>query len=166
MPETVRTTITLVVLAVLVALAAVWGWNAATDSLPAKVDRPVCVDTEVEAGDRLYPQQVTVSVYNASDRSGLAGRTMRDLEDAGFAEGRTGDAARTKVGEVAIWSTEPAGPAVRLVASYLGDVDIERREGLGPGVTVVVGKDFGRPGEGERYVEVAEAATVCGPAVD
>jgi hypothetical protein len=166
MPESVRTTITLVVLAVLVVGAAVWGWNAATDSLPAKVDRPVCVDTEVGAGDRLYPQQVTVSVYNASDRSGLAGRTMRDLEDAGFAEGQTGDAARTRVNDAAIWSTEPTNPAVQLVASYLGDVDIERREGLGPGVTVVVGKEFGRLGEGEQYVEASEAATVCSPAVD
>jgi len=63
-------------------------------------------------------------------------------------------------------STEPASPAVQLVASYLGDVDIERRDGLGPGVTVVVGKQFGRPAEGEQYVEVDEAATVCGPAVD
>lgn len=166
MPESVRTTITLVVLAVLLVGAAVWGWNAATDPLPAKVDRPVCVETEVGAGERLYPQQVTVSVYNASDRSGLAGRTMRDLEDAGFAEGRTGDAARTRVGDVAIWSTEPTSPAVQLVASYLGDVDIERREGLGPGVTVVVGKQFGRLAEGAQYVEADEAATVCGPAVD
>jgi LytR cell envelope-related transcriptional attenuator len=166
MSESVRTAVTLAVLALLVVLAAVWGWSAATDSLPAKVDRPVCVDTEVGAGDRLYPQQVTVSVYNASNRSGLAGRTMRDLEDAGFGEGRTGDASRTRVAYAEIWSTEPAGPAVQLVASYLGDVDIERREGLGPGVTVVVGKDFGRAVAGERYVEVTEGTTVCGPPVD
>lgn len=166
MPESVRTTVTLAVLALLLVAAAVWGWSAATEPLPAKVDRPVCVETGIEAGDRLYPQQVTVSVYNASRREGLAGRTMRELEDAGFAEGQAGNAARTKVRTAAIWTTEPENPAVLLLAGYLGDVDVERREGLGPGVTVVVGDDFGRVAEGESYVEADDDATVCGPSVD
>lgn len=166
MTEPVRTTITLAVLAVLLVGAAVWGWSAATEPLPAKVDRPVCVGSEVDAGERVYPQQVTVSVYNASNREGLAGRTMRELEDAGFAEGRSGNAERTKVARAAIWTTEPTNPAVVLLASYLGDVDVERRDGLGPGITVVVGDQFGRVRTGESYVEADEPATVCGPSLD
>lgn len=166
MSDSVRTTITLAVLAVLLIAAAVWGWRATTESLPAKVDRPVCVDTDVAAGDRVYPQQVTVSVYNASDRSGLAGRTMRDLEDAGFAQGQAGNAERTRVSRAVIWTTEPNSPAVALLVSYLGEVDVERRDGLGPGITVVVGDRFGRLADGSPYVEATEATTICSPPVD
>ena len=166
MPDAARTALTLAALALLVVLAAVWGWSAATESLPAKVDRPVCVDTDIKAGDRLYPQQVTVSVYNASAREGLAGRTMREFRDAGFAEGQAGNAQRTRVSTAAIWTTDPGSPAVALLASYLGDVSVERRDGLGPGVTVVVGSEFGQLAKGDTSVQVQEDTAICSPPVD
>ena len=167
MSQPMRTTLTLLGLGVLLMFAAVWGWNAATKPLPAKVDSAICVDTSVAAGEKVYPQQVTVSVYNAGRREGLAGRTMQQLNDAGFTPGQPGNAASAKVASVAIWTTQPDSPDVQLLASYLGkDVKIERREGPGIGVTIVVGDKFGDLAEGARSV-VADADTeICSPPVD
>ena len=162
-----RTALTLGGLCLLLLVAAVWGWNAATKPLPAKVDSPICVTTPVSAGSDLYRQQVTVSVYNAGQRDGLAGRTMQLLVDAGFSEGVSGNARSAKVRRVAIWTTDPESPAVRLVASYLPGVEIEEREGMGAGVTVLVGDGFGstKLAAGERSVSVEADTEVCSPPV-
>jgi len=166
MAEGARSAITLAALALLLVLGAVWGWSALTDPLPAKVDRPICVDRTVAAGTKVFAQDVTVSVYNAGTREGLAGRTMQLLTDDGFAEGNMGNVS-ARVGEVAIWTLEPENPAVRLVASRLGpDVEIERRESPGVGVAVVVGDGFAKLVEGRRSVVADEDATICSPPVD
>ena len=165
MTQPVRTTITLLALGLVLAVAAVWGWNAATKPLPAKVDSAICVDTDVAQGDKIYPQQVTVSVYNAGRREGLAGRTMQLLTDAGFAKGNAGNAASAKVGTVAIWTTTPDSPDVRLVASYFDAPEIKRREGPGSGVTVIVGDGFKTLAEGKRAVRAEADATICSPPV-
>lgn len=165
MTQPMRTTITLLALGLLLAVAALWGWNAATKPLPAKVDSAICVNTDVAQGDKIYPQQVAVSVYNAGRREGLAGRTMQLLTDAGFAQGNAGNAASAKVGTVSIWTTTPESPAVRLVASYFDAPEIERRDGPGAGVTVIVGDGFKTLAEGKRAVRADADATICSPPV-
>ncbi|KQW50687.1 hypothetical protein ASC77_25515 [Nocardioides sp. Root1257] len=166
MSQAMRTTVTLVVLGALLVVGAVWGWHATMEPLPAKVDSPICVDTDVAAGEKVFPQQVVVSVYNASQREGLAGRTMGLLTDEGFVKGQAGNAAKAKVSTAAIWTTDPESPDVRLVASYLGpDVDIERRDGVGVGVTVVVGDDFKELSAGRRAVRATDDAQICSPPV-
>jgi hypothetical protein len=166
MTQPMRTTITLLALGLLLAVAAVWGWRATMKPLPAKVDSAICVDTDISAGEKVFPQQVTVSVYNASQREGLAGRTMRLFKDAGFVEGQAGNAASAKVSTAAIWTTEPENPDVLLVASHLGpDVEIERREGAGIGVTVIVGDKFTELAEGRRAVRAGEDTQICSPPV-
>jgi hypothetical protein len=163
MTQGARTTVTLLVLGALLAIAAVWGWHATMKPLPAKVDSPICVDTPVRAGDKVYPQQVAVSVYNASQREGLAGRTMQLLKDAGFVRGKAGNAASAKVRVVEIWSTTPDNPDVRLVASYFDDAEVERRDGPGVGVTVVVGDKFKDLAEGKRSVVAEDDTDICSP---
>jgi hypothetical protein len=168
MTQAAKTAATLAALALLLAVAAVWGWKATTEPLPAKVDTAICVDTAVDAGADLYPQQVTVSVYNAGQRDGLAGRTMQLFVDAGFSEGNSGNASSAKVSRVEIWTTDPDSPAVALVASYLpDDTEVERREGIGAGVTVVVGDDFTRTTlkKGQESVAVESDTEVCSPPV-
>ncbi|HEU5037899.1 MAG TPA: LytR C-terminal domain-containing protein [Nocardioides sp.] len=166
MGQGARSAITLVALGVLLVLATAWGWNAATEPLPGKVDTPICTTQAVAAGDKVFPQEVTVSVYNAGTRDGLAGRVMKDLQDDGFAEGDGGNTQAAKVGAVEIWTTEPDNPAVQLVASHLGDqVDIKRRDGLGAGVTVIVGDDFTKVVKGERSVVAKSDAQICSPPV-
>lgn len=165
MTQSMRTTITLLGLGVLMVIAAVWGWSATMKPLPAKVDSPICVDSAISAGEKVYPQQVTVSVYNAGTREGLAGRTMQLLKDAGFTKGQAGNAASAKVDNVEIWTTTPDSPDVQLLATYLGDVEIERRDGPGVGVSVVVGDRFRDLAPGERSIVAETDAEICSPPV-
>jgi LytR cell envelope-related transcriptional attenuator len=166
MAEGARSAITLAALGLLLLIAIVWGWNAATEPLPAKVDTPVCTDRSIAAGEKVFPQDVTVSVYNAGTREGLAGRVMQTLHDDGFAEGSSGNTSTARVDAVAIWTTEPSSPAVLLVASRFNDqVDIQRREGIGAGVTVVVGDGFTHLVKGHRSVVADEDAEICSPPV-
>ena len=160
-----RTAITLSVLCLALAIAAAWGWTAATKPLPAKVDTPICVDKDVAAGDKVFPQDVTVSVYNASKRDGLAGRTMQLLTDAGFSKGSVGDVTG-QVAVVQIWTLDPESPAVALVASRLGDgVEVERRQPPGVGVAVVVGDDFESLVKGKKAVVAKSDAEICSPPI-
>ena len=167
MAQGARSAITISVLGLLLVVAAVWGWSAATEPLPAKVDTPICERRVVTAGTKVFPQDVTVSVYNAGTREGLAGRTMQLLVDAGFAKGTMGNVqTKAPVATVQIWSTETDNPAVQLVASRLGrDVEIVNRQPPGVGVALVVGDGFSELTKGRRSVVAAHDAEICSPPV-
>ena len=166
--QAARTAITIAVLCVVLAVAALWGWSAATEPFPGKVDTPVCVEQTVKAGTKVFPQDVTVSVYNASTRDGLAGRTMAMFTTAGFREGSSGNVgAKPPVTTAQIWTTDPSSPAVALVASRLGKgVKVVRRDGPGFGVAVVVGERFTKLVDGRRSVRAAKDAQICSPPVE
>lgn len=165
MLQSVRSTLTLVFLVAMLAGAALWGWGAAMKPLPQSEDPPVCEDTGVEPGQKVYPDQVTVSVFNASSRAGLAGRTIRLFLDEGFAEGDSGNAPRgTTVAHSQIWTSDPRSPAVRLVASRLGpQSSVVEGEQLGLGVVVVVGEDFSDLVKGRKQVSARQAGFICSP---
>ena len=167
MQQAAKTAVTLSVLCGLLVLVGLWGWNAATHPFPGKTEPPLCVSTRVAAGEQVFPQQVTVSVYNASDRNGLAGRTIDLFADGGFHEGVTGNAPRgTRVAHAQIWTETPENPDVQLVASMLGKgTEVVRRGGLGVGVTVVVGDDFEELAQGEKSVVAQGDADICSPPV-
>ncbi|MGI8645043.1 MAG: LytR C-terminal domain-containing protein [Nocardioides sp.] len=161
----VRSTLTLVTLVALLVGAAFWGWGAAMKPLPESQDLPLCEDTAVAAGQKVYPDQVTVSVFNASSRSGLAGRTSALLLDEGFPEGDSGNAPRgTTVAHSQIWTSDPQSPAVRLVESYLGEeATVVEGEQLGLGVVVVVGEEFGELTRGRKSAKARQAGFICSP---
>lgn len=164
--QRVRTLLTIGVLALLLLAGAAWGWSAATKPFPGAVDTPVCTDVEVEAGSKLFADQVVVSVLNASGREGLAGRSMQLLTDDGFVAGDTGNAARgTRVDYAQVWTDGPANPAVRLLARRLGpDTRVVRRESDYPGVTVVVGDRFQElAGPDRTSIRVGRDSVVCSP---
>ncbi|GAA1928981.1 hypothetical protein GCM10009737_33630 [Nocardioides lentus] len=170
MSRRLRAAITLLVLTVVLLAGGAWAWSALFSPLPESVfgggeEEAVCTDREVEAGSRLTPDGVTVSVVNAGDRQGAAGQTLERLVDAGFAEGVEDNAPDdADVRRVQIWTDDPSSPAVRLVASYLGDPRIEQREVDVPGVYVVVGDEFDELSEGRPRIRVPDDTTVCGPA--
>ena len=119
--------------------AAAWGVVGAHRAVPAaRPTAPTCVDTDVQKGEKVFRRPGRrSSVFNAGDRAGLAGRTMKQLDERGLRRGRQRQRARTRPGCAAgqVWTTEPDDPAVRLVASQLGPRHPRGRPGkaLGPG---------------------------------
>jgi len=160
-----KSALTLAVLAVLLVLGVGWGVAQVTEPFPGKVDPPICVDTSVAAGDRVHPQDVTVSVLNASKREGLAGRTMSELVTAGFAEGQTRNAPdQTRVLRAEIWTTDADNPAARLVRSRFGRAEVVEKDDPGAaGIVVVVGDDFEETVEGRASIKADTDVVICGP---
>lgn len=147
MTSSARTAATLAGLLLLLGVAAVWGWQAATAPFPSREEPAPCVDVEVSKGDRLLTGDVLVSVFNGSDRQGLAGATAAKLQTRGFVPGDTGnvDLAKRRGDGVQIWTEDKKDPAVRLVARQFAAATVVRRAELpGSGVVVVMGDDFTR----------------------
>jgi hypothetical protein len=167
MEQAARSGLTLLGLAVLVVLGGLWGWSALTQPFPGKTTPPKCVATVVSRGEKVFPSQVTVSVFNASGRDQLASRTMAEFVNAGFAEGDTGNAPRSaQVVRATIWAPTLGSPDVRLVASRLGPATrVVPREGPGVGVTVLVGDRYTRLVKGTPAVRAQKEVEICSPPV-
>jgi hypothetical protein len=161
----VKTVLTLAVLAALVLVGVAWGWSSMTTPFPHKAAPKDCYTTQLQPGDRVSAPKVTVSVYNASDRVGLAGRTMSAFEDQGFASGKVGNAPKdTSVVYAQIWTEDRHNPAVRLVASRLGPrAHVIDHAPKGTGVSVMVGPKFVKLVQGRQSVKVTEPTTICSP---
>lgn len=164
----VKTVITLVVLAMLLFIGVAWGWASLTSPFPHSTASKICYPTTLQPGDRVSPPKVTVTVLNASDRVGLAERTISDFEDQGFGPGTVGNAPKgTVVHYAQIWAKDRHDPAVRLVASRLGPhAAIVDRKSAGPGVVVVVGAQFNALVQGKQSTPVTKPVTICSPPTD
>jgi hypothetical protein len=163
-----RSLATLAVLAVLVLIGVTWGWSAVTEPLPESEDPPICEEVTVAAGEKVYPEQVTVSVLNAGTRQGLADSTMQALVNKGFAKGDNANApSRADVAGAEIWTDEPESAAVALVASYLAKngkgIVVTEQEPTEIGINIVVGDKFGDVVKGRKAVTASVDTTVCTP---
>ena len=165
MPASLKSLLTLLVLLGLLVVGGLWGWHEFTKPLPKSADPPVCEDVSVAVGSKVYPEQVTVSVFNASTRAGLAGRTMDLLTAEGFGQGEMGNAPPGTVVSVAeVWADDVTSPDALLVRSYFGRrVEIKQQPSLGAGVTVLVGPDFEDLRKGRPAVTAGQDATICSP---
>lgn len=165
-----RTLVTLAVLGLLMITGVAWGWTQVIEPFPGKVDAPICVDTSYAEGQELFVQDVTVSVLNASKREGLAGRTLQDLEDAGFATGKTANAptGTTLATPAEIWVDDEDNPAARLLRRRVGPVPVRADVvNPAPGVTLVVGDAFGElRAQGPSSLVLDQDAVVCSPPVE
>ena len=168
-PSTLKSASTLVGLTVMLVVGVAWGWSQVTVPFPGKVEPPPCVDVTFPAGEEVYPQNVTVSVLNASDREGLAGFTLQALVGQGFHEGETGNAPEgTDIRLAEIWVPGDSTPAVALVKSRFQPVEVRTDvQGLDqPGVVVVVGDDFDDISKGRDSVTAKSETVICGPSVN
>lgn len=163
-----RSAVTLLALLVLLLVGVAWGWSSMTKPFPESAVTSICTDTTIEAGTKVYPDQVTVSVANAGSLEGLASRTMQLLVDGGFGRGETSNApSETEVSFAEIWTDDPQSPAVRLLRSKLGPrATVVRRDTTMAGVTVIVGDDFERLRDGRRWVRSQETSQICSPSVE
>ena len=164
---------TLAVLALLCVLGLLFGLKALTSDLP---DDPLvengpatCIEREVTPGQKVFPADVLVSVFNGGSRSGVASSTLGKLVERGFVRGTTDNAEGAEdVRFVQIWSDEPDNPAVRLVARQFGPATkiSTGHPTLAQGVVVVVGSEFETLGRKVPSVTATDAATICSPALD
>lgn len=146
----VLSAVTLVVLLGILGVGAYIGWQRLTapvedKTAPTKTAGPRC-DAGVHKGDVVKTRDVTVSVYNAGDRTGLAGQTMSELEARGFIAGEVGNAPEdlASVDWVRVLARSKTDPAARLVALQFGRQTLVQavKQDLGPGVEVIVGDKF------------------------
>jgi len=161
---------TLAVLVMLCLLGLLLGLKALTADLP---DDPLvesgpasCIEREVTAGEKVYPADVLVNVFNGGSRSGVARSTLGKLVERGFVRGETDNADGAEdVRFVQIWAEDPDNPAVRLVAKQFGPATkiSSGHPSLADGVVVVVGSDFTTLGRKVPSVTASEDATICSP---
>ncbi|QIK74680.1 LytR C-terminal domain-containing protein [Nocardioides piscis] len=163
MSDSVRSALTLLTLSAICLLAVMWGWQAATEPLPSEDPPPLCTERTIPAGEKVFTDQVAVSVFNGSTRNGLAGTTLEKLVARGFVAADS-DNAPKQVKTVEIWSDEPRNAAVRLVARQFKGAKIVSGPELGRGVNVVVGAAFKdlRKKDVESVTAVADS-TFCSP---
>jgi hypothetical protein len=163
----IRSALTLVGLVVVLLAGVAWAWSAVSEPFPEREEAATCSSTVIEAGEKVYPDQVTVSVLNAGTSEGLADRTMTSLVAEGLDEGELGNAKGTDISGVEIWAEDPDSPAVKLVISFLGkDTEVVRRDVPLPGINVVVGEEFPGVREGREFAAADEEATICSPPVE
>ena len=159
--------ITLSVLVALTVAAAMVGWSAMTAPFPTAEDLPPCVATDIAKGQEVFPDQVTISVFNASRRNGLASRTMSNLTERGFVSAGTGNAKDAeKVRGVQIWADNAKNPAVELVRAQFKSAKVVAGDALGPGVVIVTGD--GRTGlrpprKSPTSVKAKSPSSICSP---
>ncbi|GAA3522116.1 hypothetical protein GCM10022234_17750 [Aeromicrobium panaciterrae] len=128
---------------------------------------PTCKAQTVKAGEQLTSNVVTVNVFNASKRAGLANRVTINLQRNGFLGGQIGNStSAAKQAAVTILTNDPNDPRVKLVAAQFQDKvvyaapDITVKEG----VAVVVGDAFTKlRGKPARSVVAATDVTTCVP---
>jgi len=164
--RSITSAVTLLVLCAILVGGAAWGWNnlfpPPDETTATPTGEPTCTPSTV-AAQQIRSREVTVSVFNAGDRAGQAGRALDAFEARGFRAGAVGNAPEgTQVRRAEVWAAREDDPAARLVARQLGrDVGIVVQEPLGPGVTVVVGNRFERLARAPRSLEVSPEEEVC-----
>ena len=162
----ITSAVTLMVLVGFLIGAVFYGYQQLTAPLPPLTVEPEQECTTVEQGSQLASESVTVSVYNASDRSGFASKTLTRLERRGFRPGSVGNApSGTSVERVEVWTQDAGDPAAQLVARQFGKRTevVEKVEPLGPGPDVVVGPKARKLKKAPRSIEVNETRTECVP---
>jgi hypothetical protein len=163
------TGVTLVGLVVVVCIMAVWGFNAVTapieDDSTGSSSGPTCAPEDQAVIKYVSRGDVTVSVYNAGERSGRAQETMALLEQAGFKPGEVSNAPDgIEVDKAVVYSTKADDPAAELVAKALGKKTqvVHADEELGPGVDVVIGDRFKKlDASAPTRLELPQPETTC-----
>lgn len=161
----ITTAVTLVVLCGILALGAYAGYRSLFAPIPRKpTAQPsaTCSKHSVPKGELIRAGAVTVSVFNAGDRAGLASRTLAALTKRGFAGGEVGN-AQVKLRFVQVWTRHKHHAAATLVARQFGTHTLIRvtRRNLGPGVDVVVGNDFKGLRKAPHSIVVHTRQRVC-----
>lgn len=158
--RTVKTPVTLVLLAALVYFGATWGWNALREPIPQRPPEP-CVVQQI--GPELTPDHVYVRVYNGSKTNGLAKRLGAVLSADGFKVTKRVNADRDDYTRSVVVGTSEDSPEVQLVRRALTNVDFRADGRIDHSVDVIIGNE--QPGAAEKAdLKVAlPSGTACLP---
>jgi hypothetical protein len=161
MGDRLKHALTLLALFAIVIVGALWGWSALTKPFPQDEPVAICEDTPVAAGSEVRRDEIVVSLFNGSERSGLASATIAQLEERGFVAGDVGDAPQ-QISSTQIWADDATNPAVQLVQRQFKRAKVVPGTQIGPGVVVVVGEKFTTLRRKQVESVVVEAdATYC-----
>jgi hypothetical protein len=162
--------ITFLVLFAILGAGAVLGWRAVSEPVPGvsdgdtASDEPTCRDG-LAPGDVVRTGDVTVSVFNAGTRSGLADQTLGELTARGFIAGEVGNAPGDlgDVRFVRVLAPSRNDPAAQLVARQFGAQTLVQPDpgDLGPGVDVIVGDRFPGLVKAPRRLRAETAGSGC-----
>ena len=161
--------LTLLGSAVVLVVGLVAGFQMLTAKPPQPPPVATCESRTVAAGQPLTTNVVTVNVFNASKRSGLANRVNINLQRNGFLAGQIGNSkSAAKPAPVTILTNDPKDPRVKLVAAQFRDKvkyavpDVTVKEG----VVIVIGDGFTKlEGKPKRSIVAATDVTTCVPIV-
>ena len=144
------------------------GFKLLTASADTFDEAPTCEDRTIAEGEKLTSNLVTVNVYNASQRAGLANRVGINLQRRGFLAGTVANStSEVKPGAVAILTDDRDDPRVKLVAQQFGTVEFAEPDINAPeGVTVIVGDDYRDLVDAPRDIESDRTITACVPTVE
>ncbi len=144
------------------------GFKLLTASADTFDAAPTCENRTVAGGEKLTSNLVTVNVYNASQRAGLANRVGINLQRRGFLAGTVANSAsEVKPDGVAILTDDRDDPRVKLVAQQFEGVEFSEPDiKIADGVTVIVGDDYKELVKAPRDIESDRAVTVCIPTTD
>lgn len=144
------------------------GFKLLTASADTFDAAPTCENRTVAEGEKLTSNLVTVNVYNASQRAGLANRVGINLQRRGFLAGTAANStSEVKPEGVAILTDDRDDPRVKLVAKQFDDVEFSEPDiKIADGVTVIVGDAYNDLVDASREIESDRAITVCVATVD
>lgn len=145
------------------------GFKLLTASADTFEAAPTCENRTVAEGDKLTSNLVTVNVYNASQRAGLANRVGINLQRRGFLAGTVANStSEVKPRGIAILTDDQDDPRVKLVAQQFDDVEFTQPDiDVQDGVTVIVGDDYkDLVKDASRDIVSDRPITVCVPTVD
>lgn len=145
------------------------GVKLLTASADTATPAPTCADRTVNAGEKLTSNLVTVNVFNASRRAGLANRVTINLQRNGFLGGQIGNStSAAKPRRVAILTNDRNDPRVKLVAAQFRDeiTYVKPDITVDSGVIVIVGDDYsGLEKKATSSITAGQAVTMCVPTV-
>lgn len=138
--RSLKTPVTLIILAVFVALVAQWALKAATAPVPPRPPEP-CVMTNV--GSQLTPERVTIRVYNGTETDGLAKRYAANLRADGFIRVvKIGNTPKPDVEKSHLVVNKADNPEAKLVKMAFKDIEVVEDGRVDHSVDVVIGKEF------------------------
>lgn len=153
------------VLVVTVALALIVGgswtaWQATTGAADDVRAKPAASCPEPSPTPVVVPAgQVTVNVYNATDRRGLAAQVAKELARRGFAVKKVDNdpAKRTVTGAAEVRHSAAGAEAARTLAAQVGTVVAVPDQRRGSSVDLALGAGF------QRLVTPEQAAAALSP---